>query len=183
MQRMMYFLVIVILVVPACVIAQNYAIDKGSYMLSGTAGLTSAGGDELYGEERVTTVTIDPMIGYFFVPNLAFGSEFIYTTTTQGDNTTSCVGFGPRIAYFAGDEDSKTLPFAGVGYLYTLYSNGYEYSDTYLSFSGGAVFMLARNVGISGRIFYRMRTYKPTGGESSSVNILGFGFGINTFIF
>ena len=183
MKKLATVIVYVLAFLPACVIAQNYAVDKGSMMLSGTAGFSSAGGEDLYGEERVTTITVNPIISYFFFPRLAIGSEIIYTRTSQGDNLDSCVGFGPRIAYFMGDEKSTMVPFAGASYLYTLYSNGYEYSDTYLSFSGGAVFMLAKNVGISGRIFYRVRTYSPDGADSSSGNIFGVGFGVNTFIF
>lgn len=172
------------------VLAQSYAIDKGSYLLGGTVGFTSQGGD-LYDAgdgDRATTITLNPTFGYFVTPGLAIGGNVQFQKTSQGDFSTSTVGIGPSLAYYFGQPTSKVYPFisASVGYS-SLSADAGSFGSTSISgyqfgVTGGLSYMLARNVALTGGVFYQNQTFTESG-MSASGDTFGFQGGVTAFIF
>ena len=182
MKKIIIAVIAVLIMLPACSFAQKgYAVDQGVMLLDGSISFTSAGGD-LRLDETETTFTINPVVGYFIIPHLAIGVGFNYTKYSWGDTDHTFLGVGPAAAYFLGDANSKMYPFVGGSFVYGSMSD--EYTQTDIKFEGGAAFMIAKNVAITGAAFYMMESYKPDGAdESISGNTFGIEFGISTFIY
>lgn len=177
------------LIAPA-VFAQSYPIDKGSYLLGGIVGFTSQGGDlyETVGGDRGTTITINPTFGYFVTPGLALGGDVQFQKTSQGDFSTTTIGIGPSLAYYFGQPASKVYPFISGNVGYASLSadagdfgsesiNGYQFGV-----SGGLSYMIARNVALTGGVFFQNQTFTESG-ESASGDTFGFQGGVTAFIF
>jgi hypothetical protein len=182
MKKIMIAVLALFIMLPALAFAQkDYAIDKGVILVDGMASYTSAGGD-LRGEERATTVYLDPSIGYFIMPHLAIGVNFGFWKMSQGDYSDSIFEIGPSVAYFLGDASSKVYPFVAGTFLYR--SDDDEYTETDIKFEGGAAFMVAKNVAISGSAFYMMESRTPEDADDSvGGNTFGVEFGIGIFIY
>ena len=175
------------------VFAQSYPIDKGSSLLGGTISFSSQGGDLFTGDgdnDRLTSVSVNPTFGYFVTPGLALGGDVQFQKDSQGDFSSTSIGIGPSIAYYFGQPATRTFPFisATVGYTYTSLSydsgvfgsqgiNGYQFGV-----SGGLSHMIARNVALTGALFYQNQTFTEDG-ESASGDAYGFRGGVTAFIF
>ena len=176
------FFICIFVFLPFLVGAQSYPIDKGSMIIGGSAGFQSMGGEELRGDERTTIFTIAPQFYYFVAPNISVGATLSYQSISRGDDSDSATGIGPGIFYFFGDENSKTFPFLGVNYMYTSDKDSYTKND--INLIGGAAFMIAKNVAITGSAFYMIESYSPDGSdESFSGNTFGVQFGVDVFVF
>lgn len=159
----------------------DYAVDKGSFIIGGSASFSSFGGD-IRGDDRVSIISINPLLGYFVIPNLAIGGTFSYTSYSWDDESNSSFGLGPSVAYFIGDQNSKTYPFIGGSFIYT--SDDDDYTKTDFRFTGGAAFMIAKNVAVTGSVYYMMESLKYEGAEESiSGNTFGIELGITAFVF
>jgi outer membrane protein W len=181
-----------LLILPIAALAQNFAVDKGSILIDGSAGFSSSGGDlnEVNGEKS-TEIMVNPFIGYFIVPNLGVGLEGIFAKESQGDYSVSAFGVGPRVAYFLGNASSKTFPFLGAGVF--LVKGKAETGDPgvtaeetqfNISVSAGITAMVAKNVGITGKVYYTLESNKPKDAdEAIKGNIIGVALGISSFIF
>jgi hypothetical protein len=182
MKKIIIALIAVLIMLPAYSFAQKgYAIDKGVMLLAGSISFTSEGGD-LRGDERATTFTINPAVGYFVIPHLAIGVGFNYTKYSYGDDDDTFLGIGPAAAYFLGDANSKMYPFVGASFVYGSVSDSYTKTD--IKFEVGSAYMIAKNVAITGSAFYMLESYKPEGAdESTSGNTFGIEFGVSTFIY
>jgi hypothetical protein len=182
MKNAMIAVLALFILLPACLFAQKgYAIDKGVMIVDGSAGFVSAGGD-MWGDDRSTRLFLNPSLGFFVVPHLAIGATFDYMNWSDGDDSNSYFGFGPKVSYYFGDSDSKVYPFVAGSFFYFSWSDLYTQND--LKFEGGAAFMIAKNVAITGNAFYRIESQKwETADESESGNTFGVEFGVGIFIF
>lgn len=182
MKRAILVLLLVAFILPAYLFGQDYAVDKGVIMIGGEAYYMSAGGEDLYGDERRTEMLFNPGIAYFIMPGLALGVDFMYYSWSHGDNDNSQFGVGPSVAYYLGDADSKMYPYVGAMLMYT--SDADDYTEMMYGGGAGVVFMVAKNVGISAQAFYLMQSYKPDGADDSlSGNIFGVMLGVDSFVF
>ena len=183
----MRYLALALLVVPSA-LAQSYAIDKGSYLLGGAVGFSSLGGD-LYGsDDRATTINVSPTFSYFVTPGLALGAEVSYARQSKGDFSLSTLGLGPNLAYYFGGPASTTYPFVSASALYTSLNTdsdfgGGDASGFGFGLAGGLAHMLARNVALTGSLFYQTQSFSEDGEDSVSGNILGFQGGVTAFIY
>ena len=57
--------------------------DKGSMILHGNASFSSISGDELTGDESITTINIIPSLGYFITPNIMIGADLEYINSVE----------------------------------------------------------------------------------------------------
>lgn len=167
--------------------AQEYAIDKGSYLLGGAISFTSQGGD-IAGDsdERLTTLTINPNFAYFVTPGLALGADVLYTSTSFSGNSNTSVGIGPQLSYFFGGPESSTYPFINAGVNYTSLDIGETVSGFGADFGGGIVFMVARNVGLTVQAFYQFSNLSADtdfGEFDLDSNTFGVQGGVTAFIF
>jgi len=83
-------------------------IDKGNWIIEGSAGLTLGGGDKY---EDLTQISIHPSIQYFLTKGLAVGPIIGFTYRGQNDNTTYVYAIGPTINYYFGSGETKLIPF------------------------------------------------------------------------
>ena len=178
-----FLLVLCCVLIPFVLCAQNsYPVDKGNYVLGGSASFSSLGGEELRGEDRAFVFIFNPVFLYFVAPNISLGGTITYQSVSQGDYSDSIIGLGPSAVYFFGDENSTTYPFLGVSYIYTSDEDSYTKNDIRLM--GGAAFMVAKNVAITGDVFYLIESYtREDADDSLSGNTLGIEFGVSAFIF
>ena len=187
MKKTMMAVLALFIMLPALVFAQKgYAIDKGVMIIDGSAGYFSAGGDlfESDGDGRITSLYINPHLDYFIVPHVAIGAAFNFGKWSHGDHSTTEYGVGPTAAFFLGNPNSKIYPFIRGSFFYDITSNDLDYKRTIIRFSGGAAFMVAKNVAITGGAFYTIESNKEEGAdESVSGNIFGITFGIAAFVY
>ena len=194
MKRFLWIVCLALWLYPAAAQAQDYATDKGSFLIGGAASLSSSGNDFEGG--RSTTLSIAPSAQYFVIPGLAVGGTIGWAYASYEDFSFSTLNVGPRLSYYFGRSAQNIYPFvsAAVGYLRSSSDSGafdQTASGTQFDVSGGATFMIARNVGLTGELFYTQRSEET----DTDVGLLGdittafgsdsFGlrFGISAFVF
>jgi hypothetical protein len=182
MKSVFQLIICLVVVVPLLAFGQSYAIDQGSIILGGTASFQSLGGEDLRGDDRTSLFTLTPQFFYFVVPNFSVGAILNYQSISRGDFSDSAIGIGPTVVYFFGDESSNMYPFLGASYIYTSDEDSYTKNDFRLM--GGSAFMIAKNVSITGDVFYLIESYKSDNADDSvSGNTFGVELGVTVFIF
>lgn len=167
--------------------AQDYAIDRGSFVLDGTVSFSSDGG-ELYENlegDRRNTVLLNPSALYFVAPGVALGGELLLQYASQGDFSATTIGVGPEIAYFIGEADSSVYPFlaASVSYV-SLSSEVFDASGIGFGLNAGAAFMLTRSVAISASVGYDLQNLSvDQADETFSGNSFRMELGVAAFLF
>ncbi len=169
------------------------ALMKGSWELGGGFWWNSASGD-LYGDDGVTTMMLDPEIGYFIMDGLAIGIELGMENRTAGDATNSEFGFGPGIAYY--------LPMAmGPGHMYgelaymmesktensgVAGADDQKHSYSHIVLGLGYDVMLSDHTAVFGEFYYDMASGKmtdPTETDAESGSNMGIMIGLKVFHF
>ncbi len=178
-------LLVLAIAVPAA--GQEYAIDKGSVLLDGTASITSQGG-ELYENaagDRGNAILLNPSVLYFVAPGLAVGGDLYVENASQGDISVTTIGVGPTIAYFFGDSDSSVYPFLGATVNYTsLSADGFDASGFGFGLAGGADFMLTESVAITAQLDYSIENLSvDQADEAFTGNTLRVMLGVAAFLF
>ena len=203
MKKRIAIAVIFLCSITCTVLAQEYAIDKGSYQIAGMVGFQSMGGD-LYGDaddNRLTSLDIAPGLRYFVAPKIALGADLLYTRTSQGDESSTTLGIGPVVILAFGSSQSKTYPYIGGGIFYARNTekSSYEEFDPWigqtttteedkisgsdLRFGTGLIQMVSKNLGIMVELSYHIHNMKPEEGDSQSGNMIWFKSGLSGFIF
>ncbi|MFC1549862.1 hypothetical protein ACFL46_01035 [Candidatus Neomarinimicrobiota bacterium] len=176
--------------------AQNNPFAKGSLGVWEEFYFQSSGGDawENNDGDRETEMQNNTTVGYFIMPGVAVGGQFMLDRTSQGDYKDTMWGFGPSATYFLGGGDvngsvkGSVFPFATVGFVYlkgnTEYSSGADFEFTATIFGGdvGAMYMLNSFVGFSGSIGYQLWSFNsddiPNDREDGNKFNLNAGFTI-----
>lgn len=152
MRYVMTRSLILLLALPTVVAAQDYATDRGSFILGGTASFQSQGGD-LYENtqgDRVNTLSLNPYMLYFISPGFGIGGELAVARATQGEDDVTAIGFGPAVAYYFGSSDATVRPFleAHGGYQ-SVSTDVFDASGWFFGGGGGAAFMLSPSVALT----------------------------------
>jgi hypothetical protein len=182
-------IILFVLLVPALLFSQDYAVDQGSMMLGGDILFTMTSGDlfENIDGDGTTTIAVNPLMLYFIMPGLAVGGSLQFTSQSQGDNKSSAMGVGPMVAYFFGGDGSKVFPYIGGGYIYSSNKteNGAEFKWTTGSIviTAGGVFMLTDAIGVGASAFYTLNSFKPEDVDAIDGNVMGVRLGVHGFIF
>lgn len=182
-----------LLLVPSA-FAQEYAIDKGSYLLGGTARFSSQGTTievDGFGEQdsdRLTEIAYNVSFGYFVASGLALGIDSQYERLSQGDVSQTITSVGPSLSYFFGQPTSTLYPFlsatAGFSSISVDVDEGGSSSTSgfRFGFSGGLSYMIARNVALTGALFYQNESFDDDGASVTN-DAFGFQGGVTAFIF
>ncbi|MFH1699291.1 MAG: hypothetical protein ABIE07_01790 [Candidatus Zixiibacteriota bacterium] len=94
-------------------------IEKGGIILEGQISMMSQSGElhENYEGDGLTTVVLNPSMGFFVTDGLLLGANFSLLSISQGDNSYSELLVGPKIAYYI--NTNKNRPEAkGAAYPY-----------------------------------------------------------------
>lgn len=176
-------LIIVILVLSSSfALSQQFAVDKGSTIISGMGSYASQGGDlfENSDGDRATTIMLMSIVNHFIAPNISIGAGVAYTSQSQGDYSYHTIGIGPTLGYFIGDSNSKGYPYLAAGIRY--YSIGDEddsISGTDIVIGAGIIAPVKDHVGIIIEAGYHIMNLKNKDwDESESGNIIMVGIGI-----
>lgn len=167
--------------------SQDYAVDKGAFILSGTGGFISQGGDlyEDFEENRLSTFTLTSAVNYFVVRNMFIGAGLSYNRMAQGDASVSTIGIGPTVGYAFGKKESKSNPYIAAGIqLYSLGSDGDTTSGTDISIGAGMIISIKEHFGLIIEVGYHFQNLKNEAWpESISGNIFGISIGIAGLLF
>jgi len=160
----------------------QYAVDKGSFMVAGSAGFASFGGDAYGGGDRVTVISFRPSLVYFAIPNVGVGGQIEFERTSFADEDRTFYGIGPVLSYFIGNETSRILPHFAISFLWGKQTD--SFSQTVVHLGAGGTYLLIPQVGISAEVFYQFENYSPeNAGQSASGNSAGVTLGISAFVF
>ena len=169
------------------VFSQEFALDKGSLLITGTGSFSTSGGD-LYksaDNKRLNSIAVIPSVNYFIYPNVFAGLGFAYDRTSQGDASATTIGVGPRVGYVNGDKDSKVLPFFDWGVDY----NSSKIDDQTISglsvvIGGGVIVLGSENMGLVVEATWNVAEMKAKDADSPETgNAVTIGIGIAGFIF
>lgn len=91
-------------------------INKGDWMLGGTAGFNSSKMENV-DESKTTTFNISPDAGYFFINQFAGGVRFQFTSEkVKGEDATSSVLAAPFLRYYFLPSTKKANVFLDASY-------------------------------------------------------------------
>ena len=196
-RRLSFALCIVRLMVVASIVssplcAQGSPTGKGSWIISGNAGLSS---QKVDGADATTTsINIAPSGLYFVSPGVAVGGTVSFGYLTNPSVSSTSFGVGPTIRYYFGDRTGKTLPFVSARVAPTWTSNDPKNStsesttSTGLEVEGtiGFTHLLVPHVGITGEAYYTYLDFSSDRGSlhaTQSASAFGLRFGVTAFVF
>ena len=198
MKPLFTVFVLAVLLAPAA-FGQEYPVDRGSWLVGGSASLVSQevlqGGVPGEETERATLVTLRPSAQYFVIPGLAVGADLTLAYSAQDDFSTTTLGAGPSLGYYVGGPDRRAVPFVATRLsvqrssvrVDTDLPFGFDLdrTQTRLVFdvSGGGLVMLARNVGVTGELFYSVTDNDLDDDDRPATDAFGLRFGIAAFVF
>jgi len=186
----------VIILAYSLTFSQSFPTDKGSKLVAGEFSYSSSGGDSNENSDGDRDISIDlgSSISYFLSPGLALGADFLFGRSSQGDNSVTMWGIGPRLSYFIGGNHAvstvkgTTYPFLTVSFVYV--KGGYDYGDNessvsgnVIGFGGGIMHMLSESVGLYGNVSYSIENMKWEDEDSESGNEFGISAGLSFFLY
>ena len=170
--------------------AQHYATDRGVWLLGGTARISNA--RDIGNDANTFVIDLNPKLGYFLTPGLALTANLEYAHFSSDAGSSSVYGVGPGLTYYIRHRQTMLNPFLSARTLYThqrFHPDGgpmsTENSFTWLV-SGGAAVFLARNVAITGELFYshdHFSTDVSGTAQSNSAEEYGTQFGVAVYVF
>jgi len=167
--------------------SQDYAVDKGGFILSGTGSFTSQGGDlyEDFEGNRLATFSLTSTVNYFVVRNVFIGAGLAYTRMSHGDASMSTIGIGPTVGYAFGKAESKSYPYIDTSiHFYSIGADGETTSGTNILISAGMIFSIKEHLGLILEIGYNFQNLKHEDwAESESGNAFVISIGIAGLIF
>ncbi|TKG95212.1 porin family protein [Puteibacter caeruleilacunae] len=171
--------------------AQEYAVDKGAYLISGTVSFSNMNGElfEDYNGDGVTAFQLAPKVNYFVAKNFFVGGGLDWSHQKQGDVKTNNIGFGPQFGYAFGDENSTAYPYLDAGLRYygvkvDSGSSDSKASGTEIFFGAGIVVPVRSHIGITFEAGYHIMNLEDKDSDvSASGNIFGIGIGISGLLF
>ncbi|MBL7975012.1 MAG: hypothetical protein JNJ85_08870 [Candidatus Kapabacteria bacterium] len=145
--------------------SQSYIFDKGSMSIAGGVGFSSMSS----GGSSVTSLYLSPTAGFFVIRNLEVGASLSITSFSGSGASTSSTFIGPYARYYFTEGRPILAPFLGAGLGIT--SSGGA-SSTGITLTGGAAYVVAKNVTIDGALYFR----------SGDVSTIGLAVGVGVFI-
>jgi hypothetical protein len=178
---------------------QTFATDKAVWQVGGNVYLArsrSLGNATLQPSDGSTTVSLAPRLGYFLLPGLAVTGNLSLSYTGQDIGHSWSWGVGPGLTYYFGRAARSFYPYvAGLtqfAWLHTDQDDGLGGSALrsdaqHWQISGGAVVLVARNVGLNGELYYS-RTYLSSSNSmgfdgSTTQEQYGLQFGVSLFVY
>ena len=199
MKKLILALFAFALLLPEAAQAQTYPVDRGSWIVGGAAGLTSSSADDDDG--RSTSIFLNPNAQYFVRSGLAVGGHVTLSYSSQDNFSSTSVGVGPAVSFYFGSGARSVYPFVSAGTSVSsstisidrTFPGDIDLDRTTTSYSfdvaGGAVFMVAKNVGVTGAVFYREQHFNldadsdAVDDDDFDINSFGFRFGLRLFAF
>ncbi|UCD64943.1 MAG: hypothetical protein JSW34_05800 [Candidatus Zixiibacteriota bacterium] len=194
-------LVSLLLLATVATAAEN-PVDKGSFILEGSAFFMSQGGDfyeNLEGDGQ-TTIAFMPSLGYFVAPSILIGAEFEFESWKWGDDwKENYFAIGPVVGYYFNMDQARTeargavYPFIKGFFMYgssKIEILSVEETIGIMQFGGqaGVIFMLSNAVGLNFGGMFASTSFSPDedlypGAESVSGTTIMIGAGVTAFVY
>jgi hypothetical protein len=163
--------------------AQAYATDRDVWKVGGTARFTNyhvSGNDG-----TVHSFVISPDLGYFVTSGLAITANVLLAHSWSDGSSATQYGVGPGLTYYFLHRTATANPYLKVNTLF-IHSSfpGATIHDIGWSAAAGLALFVARNVAITGELFYsHWRTESESNGLTSSGSSEQYGaqFGMEVF--
>src|SRR5690606_21219063 len=92
---------------------QEYAVDRGSVLMGGSASFTNTGSDD--SDERTSRLLLQPRAQYFVAKGLAIGGSVTLSRYADDDDSSTTVGIGPQVSYYFGAaQRQRAYPFVSA---------------------------------------------------------------------
>ena len=175
---------------PLSLSAQAYATDKGVIVLGGSAEISRF--RDIGNDAHTTLIDLNPKVGYFVLPGLLLAANLQYGHISAEDGSSSFYGVGPSLTYYLRHRATAINPYLAARTLYQ--HQGFHPDDfpdaesdsfSWLGSVGVAVFV-ARNVALTGEVFYthtHVTVDVGAGDQSNSAETFGTQFGIAVHAF
>lgn len=170
--------------------AQEYAVDKGATIISGSFGFESSGGD-LYGNDRASTLQFTPSFSHLVAKNFFIGGTIEFAGQWQGGASLTSFAIGPHLGYAGGSASSNVFPYFIFGFRYI--TSSIDFGDGFFggssSVSGtdfmlglGTIVALKKHLGLTVGVNFDFVTLGDDG-ESESGNTISLGVGLCGLLF
>lgn len=163
--------------------AQSYATDRHVWQVGGTARFTSY---HVIDGGSSRTFSINPRLGLFVVPGLAVGANLFLGHSSNDNTSATQYGIGPGLTYYFRHRSATINPYinANTLFIHSSFDGGSANDFNWLVSAGLAIF-LARNVAITGELFYtHAHTEAEFNGQTGSGSSEEYGsqFGVSVFV-
>jgi hypothetical protein len=182
--------------------AQTFATDRGVWQVGGNVNLGRAqtsGSGPGAPTDASTAASLAPRLGYFVLPGLAVTGNLSLGYSNSDLGHQWGWGVGPGLTYYFGRGAKKLYPYV-AGVTLFQWSRGYRdgtdgpivKSDARRwQLSGGAVLLVARNVGLNGELYFSRAHLNtsigspgsPSFESSSTLEDYGLQFGVSLFVY
>ncbi len=162
-------LFVAILLVSSFSFAQT---QKGNWIISGNSSLQVMNAKPEQASSGVTTVTLNPSVGYFVIDGLAVGAG---VTLVSAEGSTVFAVLPTASYYFQTASSVKPYLQLGVGYG-SLKSGGNSLGGLALGAGGGIVYLINKNVGLNAGLQYVRGDY-----DGNVTNTFGGVLGFSLF--
>ena len=157
-------------------------INKGQWLVGGSASLdfTKFGDDD---NSKVTSFSISPDAGYFFVNNFAGGARVSFNSVKQeGEDAASSFVFAPFARYYFLPAAQKVNIFADASYGFgSVKSDGESESMNQFAIAAGPAVFLSPNTALEFTLQYSSAGGDAYGGEDR-LNTIGFNVGFQVHL-
>lgn len=159
-----------------CTFSTFAQTESGHLMLGGTAGFDIQFEDE----HNVTSIDVQPQLGFFILNNLAVGAGLTLANQKQGDDFSSnSFGIMPFGRYYLGSGNTRIFLQAHFGYISAkteFFGDETTASGTQIGGGPGVAFFLNNHVAIEGLLAYDI-----FGGDLDGEN-LGLRIGVQAYL-
>jgi opacity protein-like surface antigen len=176
-------------------------IEKGTWMLGGSAGLSTSGSDNS-GSAKIKnrSFSFGPNVGYFVADKFVLGLKLpisagrneVDGSTISSDYRYTSYGFGPNLRYYFPLEEKWSL-LAQAGYSFGWQTTKSKYQDgsgietsselknTWNSFNvgGGITYFINKSIGLEGILQYQ--AYKFDDADYSQNDNIAFTVGLQIY--
>ena len=185
-------LVVAASIVSSPATAQGSAVGKGSWIIGGSAGVSSQKADGADGS--TTVISLAPSALYFVSPGVAIGGAVSLGYFNNPQSSATSFGIGPSIRYYFANRAGKTLPFVSATIAPTWQSTDPKSSTVAntsshnLEIEGtiGFTHLLVPQIGITGEAYYDHLSFDSDRGDFHATQdsyAIGVRFGITAFVF
>lgn len=197
-MKKIFLVVVCVALLHAVASGAQHPFERGSTMLTFTAGFLSASDDlyESYEEKAFTAILLMPSVTYYFVPRIGVGGDMLLFLTGQGDNKSTTLGVGPKMIFTFWSEGAKCYPYVTMGFYFIRHDMEYDnlfflYDDIDVTLTGwrgkvgiGTNYMLTRHLGVTLEGSYNTDSLElEDGGDKKTGEMVIVTLGLTGFFF
>jgi hypothetical protein len=156
-------------------------INKGQWLVGGSASLdfSKEGSDD---DSKVTSVSISPNAGYFFIDNFAGGARVSFQShkVKSDENASTSFLFAPFVRYYFLPAAQKVNVFADASYGFGSLKSGDSESFNQFSIAAGPAVFLSPNTALEFTL-----QYSSSGGDAigdDRINDFGLNVGFQVHL-